>query len=112
MLKYRSITTTPAISLTRLAPWLLAGFGALVWLSGPAGRFVVSGAIVLFVPGWLAWSYLSQGVRLPHLAAPPVWLGLSLSIVPLLFLWAGTLGLRLTTPVLQLLAVAVTLLAL
>lgn len=112
MLKDHSIAATPAFSFSRLAPWLLAGLGAVAWLSGPAGRFFVSGVIVLIVPGWLAWSYLGKAVRLPWLVAPAVWLGLSLSLVPLLFLWAGTLGLRLTPPRLQILGAAVTLLAL
>jgi len=112
VLKDRSIGVTPAFSLTKIRPWLLAGLAALLWLLGSSGRFFISGAIVLFVPGWLAWSYLGQGVRLPRLAAPAVWLGLSLSLVPLLYLWLSTLGLSLTPPVLQLLAAAITLLAL
>lgn len=82
-----------------------------LWLSGPIGRLLVGGVVVLFAPGYLLWSALGDTIRLPRLAASALWLGLSLSLIPLAFLWASTLGLRLTPTVLQLQAVGLVLLA-
>jgi hypothetical protein len=86
--------------------------GLALWLSGPVGRLLVGGAVTLFAPGYLAWAALGRPLRLPRLAAPAIWLGLSLSLIPLAFLWASTLGLRLTPAVLRLQALGLALLAL
>lgn len=72
----------------------------------PAGRYGLAGVIVLFVPGYLAWSWLGGDLRLPRLAAPALWLALSLSLIPIWFLWHSTLGLALTPAVLRLQALA------
>lgn len=93
-------------------PFVVALLGLAMYIAGPVGRLAVAGIIVLFVPGYLVWSILGSDLRLPRLAAPAVWLTLSLSIVPMAFLWASTLGLRLTPLVLQLQAVGISLLAL
>lgn len=89
--------------------WLLLALA--LWLSGPVGRLLVGGVVVLFAPGYLLWSVLGDTLRLPRLAAAALWLGLSLSLIPLAFLWASTFGLRLTPTVLQLQAVGLALLA-
>lgn len=92
-------------------PFACLLLGLVLWLGGPVGRLLVGGIVLLFVPGYLAWIALGDSLRLPRLAAPALWLALSLSLIPLLFLWASTLGLRLTPTVLQLQMVGLTLLA-
>ena len=82
--------------------------GLALYAAGPIGRLVVVGALVLLVPGYALWSLADADLRLPRLAAPALWLGLSLSLIPVLFLWATTLRLRLTAPILgvQLIGIA------
>ncbi|WP_026369474.1 DUF6541 family protein [Kallotenue papyrolyticum] len=77
----------------------------------PAGRYGLAGVIVLFAPGYLAWSWLGRDLRLPHLAAPAVWLALSLSLIPIWFLWHSTLGIALTPAVLRFQAAALMIVA-
>lgn len=95
-----------------LLPAGLVLLGGGLWLIGPIGRLLVSGAMVLFAPGALIWALIGRDLRLPRLSAPAMWLGLSLSVIPLVFLWCSALGLRLTPRVLQLMIVGVALLAL
>lgn len=92
-------------------PLLTLLAAVLIWFLGPIGRLLVAGAVVLFVPGFLLWAILGGSMKLPRLAAPALWLCLSLSLIPILFLWSSTLGLRLTSQVLRFQAVGVTLLA-
>jgi hypothetical protein len=79
---------------------------AFVWLSGPAGRLLVVLPLLLFGPGYLAERALaaSDGASLGQ--RPAIWLGLSLSLIALLYQWATALGLSLTTPVLSFLVIA------
>ena len=79
---------------------------ALAWISGPAGRLLVVLPLLLFGPGYLferAWA-ASEGVSLA--LRPALWLGLSISLVALIYEWATALGLVLATPVLYALAAA------
>ncbi len=92
-------------------PITLALLGLALFASGPVGRLLVAAGIVLFGPGYIVWSLVDVELRLPRLAAPALWLSLSLCIVPLLFLWSSTLGLRLTPAVLRGQALGVVLLA-
>jgi hypothetical protein len=89
-------------------PLIMIALGLALYAAGPIGRLLVVGALVLLVPGYVLWSFAGPDLRLPRLAAPALWLGLSLSLIPVLFLWATTLGLRLTAPVLgvQLIGIA------
>lgn len=88
-----------------------SAFGGAGWLLGPLGRLAVSGLIVLFVPGYLLWTITRTALHLPRLVAPTIWLGASLSLIPLMFMWSSALGLRLFPLVLQLQALGMTLLA-
>ncbi len=81
-------------------PLIVIVLGLALYAAGPIGRLVVVGALVLLVPGYVLWSLADVDLRLPRLAVPALWLGLSLSVIPVLFLWATTLGLRLTAPIL------------
>jgi hypothetical protein len=96
--------------LTRAAPWLVFLLCVALYLSGSIGRLLVAGGVVLFAPGALLWFWLGRDLRLPRFAMPTLWLGLSLSLIPILFLWSSTLALRLHAPVIWLLAAGVLLL--
>lgn len=78
----------------------------------PFMRVLVGGAVLL-APGYVLWRWIdSVDMRLPALTQPALVIGLSLSIIPVVFLWAGTLGLVLTPLVLRLLLLGTALLAL
>lgn len=62
--------------------------------TGPTGRFFVYTPLFLFGPGYLLERWLR--LPIPQPARPGIWLGLSLSIIPLLYLWATTFGLAIT----------------
>src|SRR6187402_2348954 len=79
---------------------------AFVWLSGPAGRLLVVLPLLLFGPGYLAERALAASDGASLAQRPAIWLGLSLSLIALLYQWATALGLSLTTPVLSFLAAA------
>lgn len=78
---------------------ILAFLGLGLFASGPAGRLIVAAIVVLFGPGYVVWSLANVRIGLPRLAAPALWLSLSLCLIPLLFLWSSTAGLRLTPEV-------------
>jgi len=85
---------------------LLAVVGAgVAWLFGPAGRMLVVLPLLLFGPGLLLEHALLPSAHLPAFARPTVWLGLSLSVVALIYEWATLLGVTLTPLILALLAV-------
>ncbi len=86
--------------------------GLAILISGPLGRLLVAGVAVLLAPGYLVWALTSATLRLPRLATPALWIGLSLSLIPVIFLWSSTLGLRLTPFVLRLQAIGIGLLVL
>ncbi|HEX6288570.1 MAG TPA: hypothetical protein VFZ66_05230 [Herpetosiphonaceae bacterium] len=92
-------------------PLILIALGLALSIAGPIGRLSVVGGLVLFAPGYLLWSLADADLRLPRFVAPALWLGLSLSLIPILFLWSSTLGLRLTAPILTMQAIGVALLA-
>jgi hypothetical protein len=95
------------LRLSRRRALLLALAAALpLWLAGGASRFALVLALLLFAPGYLVERGLAQEWPAPALLRPVIWLGLSLSIVPLLFLWATALRLPLSAGVLQALAAA------
>lgn len=82
---------------------VVAGFA---WLYGPAGRLPVVLLVLLFGPGLLLERALLSATALPPIARPALWLGLSLSVIALLYEWATVLRLALTLPVLAVLAIA------
>lgn len=83
-------------------PLVAVVLGLALFAIGPIGRLLVVGALLMFAPGYLLWSLAAADLRLPHFVAPALWLGLSLSLIPALFLWSSTLGLRLSSPILTL----------
>lgn len=94
-------------ALTRGRRVLLAGLvcAVVAWIAGPAGRLPLAMALLGLAPGYL----LERALPLarPHLLArSALWLGLSLSLVALLYQWLWPLGLSLGGPVLALLASA------
>ena len=87
-------------STLRLCRWrsfliVLAVCVAPLWLAGGWTRFALALLLLLFGPGYLAERALGDEWPAPMLVRPALWLGLSLSIVPLLYLWATAIGLPL-----------------
>ena len=74
----------------------------LLWLSGPIGRFLVAVPLVLFAPGFLIERAIPLDYERPLLVRPAIWLSSSLSLIPMLYAWAGAVHLPLTTPLLML----------
>lgn len=97
----------------RTWPWLLAlsivGL-ALFWLGTPLIRVLISGTLLL-APGYLLWLRIKRDIHLPAWAHLGIIIGLSLSAIPVIFLWANTLGLVLLPLVLQLLLAGTSLLS-
>ncbi len=100
-----SVVRSPKLALAGLT--IIAIVAALVI---PLARVLVTGMLLL-APGYLMWEHAGRGVHLPHLVRPALWLGLSLSLIPLVFLWSTTLGLVLSAIVLRLMLAGVALLA-
>ena len=78
----------------------------LAWIAGPAGRLLVAMPLLLFGPGYLferAWPAF-DGASLA--LRPALWLGLSISLIALIYEWATALGLVLAASVLYALAAA------
>ncbi len=74
---------------------LFLAIGIIMLVVGPPLiRVVIAGAMLL-APGWLLWSWLGKAVRLPALAHIGVIVGLSLSVIPLVFLWLNLVGISL-----------------
>lgn len=82
----------------------------LVSIFLPLSRVVLAG-IALLAPGYLLWSVARRDVYLPHFAGMTLIVGLSLSLIPLTFLWTTTLGLVLSPLVLRLMLAGTVLLA-
>ncbi|MBK9713785.1 MAG: hypothetical protein IPO81_21170 [Kouleothrix sp.] len=68
---------------------------AAAWLAGPAGRLAAALPLLLFAPGYLVERALRPCPRPTAFLRPSLWLGLSLSLVALLYEWATALGLSL-----------------
>ncbi|WP_129673705.1 DUF6541 family protein [Candidatus Chloroploca sp. Khr17] len=68
-------------------------------LAAPQGRLVVSMAALLVAPGYLVERYLVRA-SLPWLPRLTIWLGLSVSLVALLYQWLWPLGLPVSAPML------------
>ncbi len=82
---------------------VLFSAGAL-GIMGPLGRMVLVLPLLLLAPGYLI-ERRSVTRALPLLPRLTLWIGLSLSLWPLLYLWLTTFGLRLNDPLLWLLAI-------
>ena len=107
----RSAGSTRSLARTRLfwpRPLLAAGLccAAVAWLAGPTGRLLVVLPLLLFGPGYLAVRALAVPLPTTAFVRPALWLGLSLSLVALLYEWATAVGLALTPPALGLLTMA------
>src|SRR5262245_32402944 len=77
---------------------------ALACIAGPAVRLLFVLPLLLFGPGYLferAWAAFEEFSLALRLA---LWLGLSISLVALIYEWATALGLSLTAPALDVLA--------
>jgi len=99
--------TTPlanAPSFSRRLLAVLVCCAAVAWLSGPAGRLLVALPLLLFGPGYLLERAFPASQSPTAFVRPAIWLGLSLSIVALLYEWTTALGLALMPPLLELLA--------
>src|SRR3954462_16028138 len=77
---------------------------ALAWLAGPPGPLLVVLPLLLFGPGYLLERALMPFPSASLALRPALWLGLSLSIVALLYEWTTALGLSLAAPALYALA--------
>jgi hypothetical protein len=100
--------TTPA-SPTPARALLVAllGCAAGALLIGPAGRFWVALPVLLFGPGFLLERACPAFDRPTPLARPALWLGLSISLIGLVYEWCTLAGLSLATPILEALALLV-----
>ena len=76
---------------------LVCAVASAAWLAAPAGRLAVVSVIVLFAPGFVLTRALPLPDSLPPIARPALWLGLSMSLVALLYQWLTTFGLALNT---------------
>ncbi len=88
--------------------WLLIGLlgAALVTLALiPHGRFWIFTPLMLVGPGYLIERSLR--LELPWLARPAIWVGASLALIPLVYLWVTTAGLRVTPLLINILALLV-----
>jgi hypothetical protein len=79
---------------------------AVALFAGPTGRLLVALPLLLLAPGFLIARVLRLPLPLPLFTAPPLWVGLSLSSLAIVYLWAWTLGLVLSAPVLLVIACA------
>jgi hypothetical protein len=77
---------------------------ALAWSAGPAGRLLVVLPLLLFGPGYLLERALAVFMERSLALRPALWLGLSLSIVALVYQWTTAFGLSLAPAVLYALA--------
>lgn len=84
----------------RLLVVAVLGIGSGLFLL-TEGRLIVTTALLLFAPGYLIERRLAAP-RLPLLARLVLWLGLSLSIIPLVYQWLWVVGLPLSTVMLWL----------
>jgi hypothetical protein len=92
------------MSLRRTLALILFTCAPLAWAAGPSGRFVVALPLLLFAPG-LLFDHLLHPQPLPGaFARPTLWMGYSMSIIALVYLWITTLGLALSATMLTLLA--------
>ncbi len=69
---------------------------AVAWLAGPAGRFLVILSVLLFGPGYLLERRLGSPMPVAALVRPALWVGVSLSLVALLYEWATLAGVSLS----------------
>jgi hypothetical protein len=79
---------------------------ALAWIAGPVGRLLVVLPLLLFGPGYLLERACTAFDGTSLAARPALWLGLSISLIALIYEWTTALGLALTIPVLYALAAA------
>ncbi|HEX9440094.1 MAG TPA: hypothetical protein VF909_10440, partial [Roseiflexaceae bacterium] len=77
---------------------------ALAWSTGPAGRLLVVLPLLLFGPGYLLERAFAVFAERSLALRPAIWLGLSLSIVALVYQWTTALGLSLAPAALYALA--------
>jgi hypothetical protein len=77
---------------------------ALAWTTGPAGRLLVVLPLLLFGPGYLLERALAVFAERSLALRPAIWLGLSLSIVALMYQWTTAFGLSLAPAALYALA--------
>src|SRR5262245_41935886 len=81
-------------------------YAAALWLLGPSSRMLLVLQLLLFGPGYLAERTLGPIARSTPFVRPALWLGLSLSLIALLYEWITVFGLALSDPLLAALAVA------
>ncbi len=96
-------TMRPVLALAILATLLLG------WAL-PVTRVLLAGCVLL-APGYLLYRWPRARLRLPLLAGIGTVVGLSLSVIPILFLWTSTLGLRLSPLILRLMLIGAVLAA-
>jgi hypothetical protein len=76
----------------------------VAWLASPLSRLLVALPLLLFGPGYLLERALPPPPRPTLGLRPALWMGLSLSIVALLYQWITALGLALSATSLNALA--------
>ncbi len=112
--KLRSVywPTVAAYKAQRYALLLFLASASLLLLAfGPPLARILLGGVALLAPGYLLWARAGQALRLPPFAQIGLWIGLSLSVIPLLYLWSSALRLTLSPAVLALLLAAAVLMS-
>ncbi len=92
----------PGVGMRSWFVLLVLALGVVALAVGPPIVRVVIAGCMLLAPGWLLWSFGGKAVRLPPLAHIGVFIGLSLSAIPLCFLWLNMLGLAVPAVALRL----------
>ncbi|WP_245668987.1 hypothetical protein [Chloroflexus islandicus] len=101
----------PLVALSAGRRWLLSGLllaAIVAWL--PAGRVLLATGLWLIAPGYLLERSM-PGPRPPWLLRVTLWVGISLSLVPLGYLWVTAVGGSLPAPVLIISAILLALAA-
>lgn len=73
---------------------------AVLWLAGPPGHFLVILPLLLCGPGYLVERWLPQTPPVLPWVRPTLWIGLSLSLIALLYQWVTFVAVSLTPPLL------------
>lgn len=84
-----------AVSYRRLLICLVLVCLPLFWI-GPVGRFILIFPLVFFGPGFLIERSLRVPLPVAWMVRPAIWLALSLSVIPILYAWTWFIGLQLS----------------
>ncbi|MEM8535506.1 MAG: hypothetical protein AAGF95_32045 [Chloroflexota bacterium] len=91
------MTTTRTLLITIIC------WSVIAWMAGPPGQLFVVLLVLLFAPGYLVTRAFRLEIPKRLFIQPALWVGLSLSIIALLYQWSTVIGIVLSTPILMIL---------